>query len=126
HPDLARAAAARAAEIAALDTELAELTRQLETLLAQARQVDVGLAADEHARAERARAEDLAHRLAATDPITVQEADHQHQVLRDQSLADGGAEHDLSIVSAQLDALTTHLRTTRRTEPSALADEARS
>ncbi|MFI5614640.1 hypothetical protein, partial [Amycolatopsis sp. NPDC051903] len=31
HPDLARAAAARAAEIAALDTELAELTRQLET-----------------------------------------------------------------------------------------------
>ncbi|HEY3482375.1 MAG TPA: hypothetical protein VGL02_26065 [Streptomyces sp.] len=107
-PQLAEVVRIRTAELAALDAELAQLADEAAQVQEQLRALDAALAAADEARSSRERADVLAQQLGAA-PLTVEDVDAAQRRLRDQVLAEGSAENDLTILAAQLGALTQHI-----------------
>ncbi|MET9260295.1 hypothetical protein [Amycolatopsis sp. NPDC004079] len=107
-PALVVVARDRHTEITDLDAELARFAEELEELRSLVRALDEALDDADRARAQRERADDLARKLGG-DALPAEDAEAWHRRLRDEALAEGSADADLTILAAQLQAITRHV-----------------
>jgi hypothetical protein len=107
-PELDRAVATQTRSIRELDADVRAELKQVEDALALANELDIAVKIQEQVRADLERSAELARHLDGTT-ATAAETDREQRRFRDEALADSAA-GDLSILSAQLRALTQHMR----------------
>jgi hypothetical protein len=107
-PELDRAVATQTRSIRELDADVRAELKQLEDALALANELGIAVKIQEQARADLERSAELARHLDGTT-ATAAETDREQRRFRDEALAESAA-GDLSILIAQLRALTQHMR----------------